>query len=79
MAFKDERDECKAIRTARSFHVEYGFTAISELLSPHGSEGPIFYGHDIIYDHYIQNSWGTVSGSTFPVPPDARHGSISRK
>jgi hypothetical protein len=88
MAFKDERDECKAIRFAFADNLIGPYRAITECITPHGSEGPILWKHDgvwnLYYDKFTQNDWGMMKStdatnwydSKLTIPQGARHGSM---
>lgn len=76
MAFKDEREEFKCIRTAMAETPLGEWKGLSRPLSPKGSEGPIILKNKILYDHYAENSWGVVGEGRYHAPMNARHGSV---
>lgn len=96
MAFKDERGENKAgtdnkaMRMAVAEGLEGPYTVVSDLVTPHLTEGPALFEAGgrwlMLFDHFMEGRWGAAESRDLvewsPVQPgprlpaDARHGSV---
>lgn len=96
MAFKDERGENKAgtdnkgMRMAVADALEGPYTVVSDLVTPHLTEGPTLFQAGgrwlMLFDCFLEGKWGAVESTDLDLwhplepgpllPADARHGSV---